>query len=54
MDFDSISKLEMYQIKGAITMLGDFTYQYDEIYKSLAYYNRVRIPLYIMFYLILH
>ena len=52
MALDSIRAIELFR-GNILAMWGDFTSQNNEIHKLLTYYNRYRMPLYIMFFLIL-
>ena len=52
--FRSIRTLDIFQRKYVIAMIGGFNSQYDEIYKLFTYYNRVVLPLYILFCIIIH
>ena len=54
MALDCTRTIGLFQRKKYIAMWGVFTSQDYEIYWFLTYYNRSTIPLYIVFFLILH
>ena len=49
MTLDRKRTLNLFQRKNVFAMRGDFTSQDDEIYNFLTYYDRVGIPLYIIY-----